>query len=126
MALDISEAVETDLRVVHVFDFTGSEPGDQIGHGTFITSVIGSTNDECPGLAPDAELYVFKLFTGVHESSHQGFIDAFNKVEELGIDIINLSNGGNDFMDQPFIEKINELTAKGIIVISAIGNEGPF
>ena len=29
-------------------------------------------------------------------------------------------------MDKPFIEKINELTAHGVIVVSAIGNEGPF
>jgi len=42
------------------------------------------------------------------------------------IDIINLSNGSSDFMDLPFIEKINELIANGVIVISAIGNEGPF
>jgi len=42
------------------------------------------------------------------------------------IDIVNLSNGGNDFLDEPFIDKINELTASGVIVISAIGNEGPF
>jgi membrane-bound transcription factor site-1 protease len=42
------------------------------------------------------------------------------------IDIINLSNGSNDYMDKPFIDKINELIANGVIVISAIGNEGPF
>jgi membrane-bound transcription factor site-1 protease len=26
----------------------------------------------------------------------------------------------------PFIEKINELTANGVIIVSAIGNEGPY
>lgn len=29
-------------------------------------------------------------------------------------------------MDKPFVDKINELIANGVIVISAIGNEGPF
>lgn len=43
-----------------------------------------------------------------------------------GIDIVNLSNGGNDFLDQPFTDKINELIANGVIVVSAIGNEGPY
>lgn len=110
-----------------MFDFTGQRsPADEIGHGTFISSIIGSKNEECPGLAPDAELYVFKLFNDKHESRTQWFIDAFDKVMELGIDVVNLSNGGNDFMDKPFIEKINELTANGVIVVSAIGNEGPF
>lgn len=39
---------------------------------------------------------------------------------------MNLSNGSSDFLDIPFIEKINELTAHGVIIVSAIGNEGPF
>jgi membrane-bound transcription factor site-1 protease len=56
----------------------------------------------------------------------QWFIDAFNYVLENDIDVINLSNGSNDFLDQPFIDKIDELTAKGVVVVSAIGNEGPF
>lgn len=37
-----------------------------------------------------------------------------------------MSNGSSDFLDIPFIEKINELTANGVIIVSAIGNEGPF
>jgi membrane-bound transcription factor site-1 protease len=40
--------------------------------------------------------------------------------------VVNLSNGSSDFLDIPFIEKINELTANGVIIVSAIGNEGPF
>lgn len=95
------------MRVVQVLDFTKSGPVDQIGHGTFITSVIASEDEDCPGLAPDAEVYVFKLFTGESESYTQWFLEAFDKVLELGIDVVNLSNGGNDFMDEPFIAKIN-------------------
>lgn len=54
------------------------------------------------------------------------FINAFDYVLQNGIDIINLSSGSSDFLDQPFIDKINEVTASGVIVVSAIGNEGPF
>ena len=51
------------LRVVKVIDFTSDgDPTDQIGHGTFITSLISSSEQSCPGLAPDAEVYIFKLF----------------------------------------------------------------
>lgn len=109
-------------------DFTseGGKPTDKIGHGTFIASVVSSLNEDCPGLAPDAEVYIFKLFTSKHESYTQWFLDAFDHVLALGIDVVNLSNGGNDFMDEPFIRKINELTSKGVIIVSAIGNEGPF
>lgn len=28
-------------------------------------------------------------------------------------------------MDQPFVDKVNELSANGILLVSAIGNDGP-
>ena len=33
--------------------------------------------------------------------------------------------GGPDFTDQPFVDKVLELSAAGVIVISANGNDGP-
>jgi membrane-bound transcription factor site-1 protease len=113
--------------VVNVIDFThDNDPSDKIGHGTFISSVIGSINEDCPGIAPDAEIYIFKLFSNNQFSQTSWFLEAFNYVMDHNIDIINLSNGSNDYMDKPFIDKINEMIANGVIVISAIGNEGPF
>lgn len=66
------------------------------------------------------------------------FLDAFNHAIHAGINILNLSIGGPDFngllsehrstkcsVDQPFVEKVLELSANNIIVISAIGNDGP-
>lgn len=35
---------------------------DDLGHGTFVAGVIASSKD-CLGFAPDAELYIFKVFT---------------------------------------------------------------
>jgi len=108
-------------------DFTHENAtNDELGHGTFIAGVAASSNPECPGIAPDAELFILKLFTSERVSYSSWFLDAFNFVLQNGIDVVNLSNGSNDFLDLPFIEKINELTANGVIVVSAIGNEGPF
>lgn len=110
-----------------IVDFTfDGDAVDKIGHGTFISSVVGSTNEDCPGIAPDAEIYIFKLFTEKRVSYTSWFLDAFNFVLDNNIDVINLSNGSSDFLDEPFIDKINELTANGVIIVSAIGNEGPF
>lgn len=36
---------------------------DGLGHGTFVAGVIASTDVGCPGFAPDAELYIFRVFT---------------------------------------------------------------
>ena len=41
------------------------------------------------------------------------------------IHVLNLSIGGPDFKDLPFVEKVWELTANNVIMISAIGNDGP-
>ncbi|CAN0441893.1 unnamed protein product, partial [Ectocarpus sp. 13 AM-2016] len=36
------------------------------------------------------------------------FLDAFNYALFLGVDIINLSIGGPDFKDQPFVDKVQQ------------------
>ena len=41
------------------------------------------------------------------------------------INVLNLSIGGPDFMDHPFVDKVWELTANRVIMVSAIGNDGP-
>ncbi len=115
------------LNVKRIINFTHDKNSrDALGHGTFISGVVGSLNKECPGIAPEAEIYVLKLFTSERVSYTSWFLDAFNFVLQNEVDIVNLSNGSSDFLDIPFIEKINELTANGVIIVSAIGNEGPF
>ncbi|GLD73708.1 membrane-bound transcription factor site-1 protease isoform X1 [Lates japonicus] len=53
------------------------------------------------------------------------FLDAFNYAILKKIDVLNLSIGGPDFMDHPFVDKVWELTANKVIMVSAIGNDGP-
>ena len=53
------------------------------------------------------------------------FLDAFNYAILKKINILNLSIGGPDFMDHPFVDKVWELTANKVILVSAIGNDGP-
>jgi membrane-bound transcription factor site-1 protease len=97
---------------------------DGLGHGTFVAGVIASSR-ECPGFAPDAELHIFRVFTNKQVSYTSWFLDAFNYAIHSHIDVLNLSIGGPDFLDRPFTEKVLELSANNIIVVSAIGNDGP-
>ncbi|XP_050396545.1 membrane-bound transcription factor site-1 protease [Patella vulgata] len=97
---------------------------DGLGHGTFVTGVISSSN-ECLGFAPDADIYVFRVFTNNQVSYTSWFLDAFNYAILKKINILNLSIGGPDFMDHPFVDKVWELTANNVIMVSAIGNDGP-
>ncbi|GLE04441.1 hypothetical protein PINS_up013383 [Pythium insidiosum] len=85
---------------------------DVVGHGTFVASVVGGNDNTCPGLAPNAELFVFRTFTTDQLSFTSWFLDAFNYALHVGLHVLNLSTGGPDFLDLPFVEKIQELVAK--------------
>jgi membrane-bound transcription factor site-1 protease len=113
-------------NVKQIFDWTNEHSkNDSVGHGSFVAGVISGIYKDCPGLAPDADLYIFRVFTSNQLSYTSWFLDAFNYAIFLGINVINLSIGGPDHGDRPFIEKINEVTANGIVLVSAIGNDGP-
>ncbi|EDV97999.1 membrane-bound transcription factor site-1 protease [Drosophila grimshawi] len=97
---------------------------DGVSHGTFVAGVIASSK-ECLGLAPDAELHIYKVFTNSQVSYTSWFLDAFNYAIYKKVNIINLSIGGPDFMDLPFVDKVLELSANNIIMVSSAGNDGP-
>eukprot|EP00096_Caligus_rogercresseyi_P013423 TRINITY_DN6068_c0_g1_i1.p1 TRINITY_DN6068_c0_g1~~TRINITY_DN6068_c0_g1_i1.p1 ORF type:complete len:1037 (-),score=259.34 TRINITY_DN6068_c0_g1_i1:50-3160(-) len=97
---------------------------DGLGHGSFVAGVIASSS-ECFGFAPDAEIHIFRVFTNNQISYTSWFLDAFNYAIMKKINVLNLSMGGPDFMDLPFVDKVWEITANHIIMVSAIGNDGP-
>lgn len=97
---------------------------DGVSHGTFVAGVIASSK-ECLGFAPDAELHIYRVFTNKQVSYTSWFLDAFNYAILKKIHVLNLSIGGPDFMDHPFVDKVLELTANKVIMVSAIGNDGP-
>ncbi|XP_053624400.1 membrane-bound transcription factor site-1 protease [Plodia interpunctella] len=112
-------------RVRERTDWTGENTlDDALGHGTFVAGVIASRAD-CLGFAPDADLHIFRVFTDNQVSYTSWFLDAFNYAIMRKIDILNLSIGGPDFMDHPFVDKVWELSANKVIMVSAIGNDGP-
>lgn len=98
---------------------------DNLGHGTFVAGVISSQDPQCLGFAPDAEIFAYRVFTDAQVSYTSWFLDAFNYAIATDMNILNLSIGGPDFLDRPFIEKVWEMTANNVIMVSAIGNDGP-
>lgn len=78
---------------------------DGIGHGTFVAGIIASSQD-CLGFAPDSDLYIFRVFTNNQVSYTSWFLDAFNYAILKKINVLNLSIGGPDFMDHPFVDKV--------------------
>jgi subtilisin family serine protease len=75
---------------------------DKVGHGSFVAGVLAGIAESCPGIAPDSEIYIFRVFTTSQLSFTSWFLDAFNYALFLGIDVINFSVGGPDHLDHPF------------------------
>lgn len=85
-------------NVIERIDWTESNNAkDNLGHGTFVCGLVASSK-ECFGLAPDVNLYIFKVFTDSQVSYTSWFLDAFNYAIQKKIDVLNLSIGGPDFM----------------------------
>jgi membrane-bound transcription factor site-1 protease len=82
---------------------------DNLGHGTFVAGVISSQNSQCLGFAPDVEIYAFRVFTDAQVSYTSWFLDAFNYAIATKMNVLNLSIGGPDYLDSPFVEKVSSL-----------------
>ena len=106
---------------------TDLDPSDGLGHGTHVAGVVAGSHPSCPGMAPDAEILSYKVFGGGRDqiSYTAWMIDALNHALASGAHVVNLSVGGPDSLDEPFTDKVRELVANGIIVVSAAGNDGP-
>eukprot|EP01041_Mallomonas_annulata_P003854 gene3854-7686_t len=113
-------------NIIEQIDWTTDKTNnDYIGHGTFIAGIISSNYSKCKGISQYSDLFIFRIFDKYQLSYTSWFLDAFNYVLHRHLDIINLSIGGTDHSDEPFKDKINELAANGVIIVSAIGNSGP-
>ena len=93
-------------------------PYDQHGHGTHIAGIIAE-------LAPKARLHIMKYYnpSASGQENLQSTINALEHAISLGVDIINYSSGGPEPSNQ---EKrlFNLADKKGIVIVSAAGNEG--
>jgi len=110
-------------------------------HGTQVLSTIGAIKEnDFVGTAPKASYYLFVTEDSNSETPLEEslWVQAAEKADSLGIDIINTSLGYNEF-DEPkynytyedmdgqttFISRGAKLAAdKGIVVVNSIGNSG--
>ena len=100
---------------------------DYVGHGTFVSGVLAATRNNKLGIAgfcTDATIVPIKCFATSLESKASYIVSAIYKaVDDYNCNVINLSVGMDTDM-KSMEEAVEYATGKGVIIISAVGNDG--
>lgn len=111
----------------HRYDFSTDNTHhiDIVGHGSSVSGLIAGSNPKCMGVSPTATIHTYKVFNVELEAETWWLLEAFNHAIHNRVDVINFSIGDFEFADSVFRNKIREVTANGIIIVAAMGNDGP-
>jgi serine protease AprX len=135
-------------RIVGWKDFVGNQPlpYDDAGHGTFVAGVIagdgtaslpledgGFATLQYRGIAPAADVVGIKVLDEVGQGRASALIAgvawAIAHKDDYGIDVMNISIGGNPVSSvtkDPVARAVEAAWQSGITVVCAAGNEGSF
>lgn len=91
---------------------------DNIGHGTHVAGIIASAS-------PNVSLMILKYYDSNPDSHKNAFNNSLRALKyaiDNNADVINYSGGGSGASTEE-LELLKEAESKGIIVVSAAGNE---
>jgi hypothetical protein len=123
-------------RIVSFYDVIENQssiPGDDDGHGTWASSILGGNSSVYQGVAPDVKFVVLKIFDNTGETNSSILENAINWVvqnkEVFNIKIVSMSFGAkpepNNLNDIARLQSIaRTLIDNGILVVAAGGNNG--
>lgn len=99
---------------------------DQNGHGTHVAGTVAAKDNGkgAVGVAPDAELFIVRVFSGQNAAFTASSLSAaMEECRKAGSDVVNMSLGGaaSSVVER---NKINQLVNQGIHVVAASGNSG--
>jgi len=127
------EDVYVSKKVPYAYDYADKDPDVapiNSEHGTHVAGIIAGKDDVITGVAPNAQLAIFKVFSDFQEGAKTSWIlSALEDCVIIGVDLINMSLGSaNGFSRERDEERINVIYDKikdsGIEMIVAAGNEG--
>ena len=99
-----------------------NEATDDNGHGTAVASLIAGNDAYAKGLAPGAELLVYKVLDANGRGDAFGIADAIVSATDRGAQLISLSAGSTS--DSSVLrEAVDYATARGVVIVAAAGNE---
>jgi subtilisin family serine protease len=121
-------------KILDAKSFVGGNPrADALGHGTFVSGLIGAGVDNgigIAGLAPSAQLLVAKVVTKSRAIPVEAEAKAIRWAVDNGARVINMSLGGIRDPLEPDRDTYSRLEAdavayavsNGVVVVAAVGN----
>ncbi|KEY74489.1 hypothetical protein S7711_10171 [Stachybotrys chartarum IBT 7711] len=107
-----------------------SDPMDQMGHGTHVAGIVAGKNDWFTGVAPEATLLSYKVFSQMDFTDEVTLVEAFLQAYEDGADVITASIGDvGGWSTGAWATLGSRLVDEGVVVVIAAGNageQGPF
>ena len=112
-------------RVVGGYNYvnTNDVPLDTNGHGTEVAGIIGADGN-FSGMAPKSQLFSYKVSSTGEAVSSEDIIQAISQAIDDKMNVINISLGVNRTNDG-LENAVDEAVKKGIVVVTAAGNNGP-
>ena len=102
---------------------TNEKPLDTNGHGTEVAGIIGADGN-FSGMAPKSQLFSYKVSSTGEAVSSEAIIQAIAQAIDDKMNVINISLGVNRTNDG-LENAVDEAVKKGIVVVTAAGNNGP-
>ena len=100
-------------------------------HGTHVAGIVSAqkknkSDSAVKGVAPDIELYNYRVLGPYGSGDSSGIIAAIDKSISDGMNVINLSLGddSNNPLDPTSIA-VNNAMLSGVVTVVAAGNSGP-
>uniref|UniRef100_UPI004057929E S8 family peptidase n=1 Tax=Agathobacter sp. TaxID=2021311 RepID=UPI004057929E len=139
--LDTGAALHKDIadNIIYFKDYINDKtvPYDDNGHGTHISGILcgngRSCNGEITGMAPRAQLLVFKILDEHGNGRTADSVKALDWIlknhKKYKIRLLNFSMGylpsANPKLQAKLIEKLEQLWDEGVTIVTAAGNNGP-
>lgn len=122
---DLGGCLGTGCKVMGGWDFfnNDADPQDDNGHGTHVAGIVAA-NGTLKGVAPEASLLAYKVLNKNGSGKASDMIAALERALVDGATVVNMSIGGPGSPDDPLCQAVNALSALGVVVVVAAGNEG--
>ncbi|MFG6494811.1 S8 family serine peptidase [Fictibacillus sp. UD] len=127
---DPMEATYKDWETSKKPEYNGSN-SYYTSHGTHVSGTIVGQNENdsevsVEGVAPDADLYAYRVLGPYGSGASEGVIAGIDKAVQDGMDVINLSLGAavNDPY-YPTSTALNYAVLNGVTAVVSAGNSGP-